>query len=259
MVLAHHGLPGKPNELTELSEDRTVTLLHAAIGDDRIPIELDAVNAWEATVGLASAFRRDRVFLAGDAAHVQSSAGGLGMNTGIQDGHNLAWKLAAVLDGQAAPRLLDTYEPERRAAAEVSLALSRRMHEGYRSQADDLYEQVAIDYLRAMMFYGYQDGYDDVLTDVVRPGCRFPHAWVAPDVSTLDLLGTRWTVMTGHEHWLTAAAEVGIRSAHKLDDGLPGLGPDGAALVRPDGFVAWCTPNLEPAAVLRDAFARALS
>ncbi|MEU8786283.1 FAD-dependent monooxygenase [Streptomyces sp. NPDC048637] len=120
--------PGKPDGLTGLSEDKTLELLRAAIGDEAIPIELHAVNAWEAAIGMAASFRQGRVFLAGDAAHVQSSAGGLGMNTGIQDGHNLAWKTAAVLHEQFTPALLDTYEPERRAAARASLALSRHMH-----------------------------------------------------------------------------------------------------------------------------------
>jgi putative polyketide hydroxylase len=69
--------PGKPAGLTDLSEGRTIELLHAAIGE-RVPIELHAVNAWEAAVGMAASFRRGRVFLVGDAAHVQSSAGGLG-------------------------------------------------------------------------------------------------------------------------------------------------------------------------------------
>ena len=59
------------------------------------------------------------------------------MNTGIQDGHNLAWKLAAVLHGPFTPALLDTYEPERRTAARASLGFSRRMHRGYQSLEGD--------------------------------------------------------------------------------------------------------------------------
>jgi putative polyketide hydroxylase len=202
--------PGKPAELTELPESRTVELLHAAIGR-RVPVELHSVNAWEAAVGMASAFRHGRVFLVGDAAHVQSSAGGLGMNTGIQDGHNLAWKLVEVLGGRSGEALLDTYEAERRAAAEASLALSRRMHESYQERSDDPFERTAVDYLHAMMFYGYSDTEVDVLTDEIRPGHRYPHRWVAPGVSTLDLVGTRWTVLPADK---------------------------GTVLVRPDGFVA---------------------
>src|ERR1043165_9385322 len=69
--------PGKPAELASLSPQRTLRLLRAAVGDDTVPIDLIECNAWEAAIGIASAYRRGRVFLAGDAAHVQRSAGGL--------------------------------------------------------------------------------------------------------------------------------------------------------------------------------------
>ncbi|OKI01359.1 FAD-binding monooxygenase [Streptomyces sp. CB02923] len=157
--------PGRPDDtdgIAPLPADRALALLRAAIGDPALPVDLVAVNAWEAAVGAASAFRSGRVFLAGDSAHVQSSAGGLGMNTGVQDGHNLAWKLAAVLRGQATQRLLDTYEPERRAAVRASLALSRTMHQGYRSLGDgdpnELYELAIREYIHAMMRYAYPAG-----------------------------------------------------------------------------------------------------
>ena len=80
-------------------------------------------SLWRANVRLARRYREGRVFLAGDAAHIHSPAGGLGMNTGIQDAHNLGWKLAAVAKG-AAPALLDSYEAERRPVAAGVLALS---------------------------------------------------------------------------------------------------------------------------------------
>jgi hypothetical protein len=157
---------------------------------------------------------------------------------------------------------VDTYEPERRAAAEASLRLSRRMHEGYRPQVADpdrMYEEIAIDYLRGMMFYGYRTEIPDLLTDVAYPGCRLPHRWLAPEVSTLDLVGTRWTVLTGHEQWTAVAAEAGV-AAHRLDGdvfgAVTGLPADGAVLVRPDGFVEWCGPGLEPVGVLREALPR---
>ncbi|GAA5150200.1 FAD-dependent monooxygenase [Pseudonocardia eucalypti] len=228
--------PGRPERLTELSERSALELLRAAIGDDQVPITLHAVNAWEAATGMAERFRADRVFLVGDAAHTQSSAGGLGMNTGIQDGHNLAWKLAEVLAGRADPALLDTYQDERMAAARVSLALSAGLHRGYRDLSGDpadLYRKIAVDYLHAMIGYGYRSAAvlgevpePDVLTDRVRVGYRLPHRWLRPGVSTHDLLDRGWTVLV---------------------DGFEDLRPGEAVLVRPDGFVAWRGPGPEAA------------
>ncbi len=80
-------------------------------------------SLWRANVRLADRYRAGRVFIAGDAAHIHSPAGGQGMNNGIQDAQNLGWKLAAVING-ASPSLLDTYEAERRPVALDVLALS---------------------------------------------------------------------------------------------------------------------------------------
>jgi 2-polyprenyl-6-methoxyphenol hydroxylase-like FAD-dependent oxidoreductase len=254
--------PGKPDRMAPLTPERTLGLLRAAIGDDTLPIDLTECDAWEATFGIASAFRLDRVFLVGDAAHLQSSAGGLGMNTGIQDGHNLAWKLAAVLRGRAGAALLDSFEPERRTAAEASLALSYRMHGAYRAQR--LPTELAEDYLRGMMFYRYTSGAvlaeddtePDVLDDRATPGRRLPHRWLADDdtqLSTLDLIGTDWTLLAGPRGagWLEVGHGLGVRQVTTaMVDGdesvftdLAGTEPDGALLVRPDGFVAWRSPR----------------
>jgi len=75
---------------------------------------------------VADSFRQGRAFLLGDAAHIHSPVGGQGMNTGIGDAVNLAWKLAAVLKGRAAPSLLDSYEPERIAFARRLVATTDR-------------------------------------------------------------------------------------------------------------------------------------
>jgi 2-polyprenyl-6-methoxyphenol hydroxylase-like FAD-dependent oxidoreductase len=80
-------------------------------------------SLWRANIRLVDSYRDGRVFLAGDAAHIHSPAGGQGMNTGIQDAYNLGWKLAAVAKG-ASPALLDSYEAERRPVAAGVLALS---------------------------------------------------------------------------------------------------------------------------------------
>ncbi|MGE3873043.1 MAG: FAD-dependent monooxygenase [Parvibaculaceae bacterium] len=83
-------------------------------------IEVESVNwfsSYRVHHRVADHFRKGRVFIAGDAGHIHSPAGGQGMNTGMGDAVNLAWKLAAVLQGRAGPALLDSYEPERIAFA----------------------------------------------------------------------------------------------------------------------------------------------
>ncbi|HJP74951.1 MAG TPA: FAD-dependent monooxygenase [Pseudonocardiaceae bacterium] len=84
------------------------------------------LSTYRINVRMVDQFRFDRVFLAGDAAHVHPPAGGLGMNTGIQDAHNLGWKLALVLAGKADPALLDTYSQERVPIAEWTLGISAK-------------------------------------------------------------------------------------------------------------------------------------
>lgn len=76
--------------------------------------EVKVISFWLLESVIADRYQIGRVFLAGDAAHKHSPMGGLGLNTGIQDVHNLTWKLAAVVHGQAAPALLESYERERR-------------------------------------------------------------------------------------------------------------------------------------------------
>jgi 2-polyprenyl-6-methoxyphenol hydroxylase-like FAD-dependent oxidoreductase len=88
--------------------------------------EPEWLSLWRANIRLVDRYREGRVFLAGDAAHIHSPAGGQGMNTGIQDAHNLGWKLAAVAKG-ASPTLLDSYDAERRPVAAGVLALSNSL------------------------------------------------------------------------------------------------------------------------------------
>jgi len=98
---------------------RCIERIRAAIGLPDLDVEVLSVLQWEGAALIADRFQVGRTFLAGDAAHVMPPAGGFGLNTGVQDAHNLAWKLAAVLKGAADPALLDTYEAERRPVARV--------------------------------------------------------------------------------------------------------------------------------------------
>ena len=86
---------------------------HDLIGDDTIPVEITSVSTWTVNNMYATRTSAGRVFCMGDAIHRHPPSNGLGSNTSIQDAFNLAWKLSAVLKGQAGPRLLDSYDAER--------------------------------------------------------------------------------------------------------------------------------------------------
>ena len=101
----------------DYTEEVFVERIRKAVGDDTLPIHIRSISFWRMTAQVAARFRDGRVFLVGDAAHRFPPTGGLGMNTGIADAHNLCWKLAAVLAEQADATLLDTYEQERRPVA----------------------------------------------------------------------------------------------------------------------------------------------
>ncbi|KAI5063988.1 hypothetical protein GOP47_0020658 [Adiantum capillus-veneris] len=106
--------------------DACRTLICDLIGTTGMDIDIKAVKPWVMHAQVAESYfsTHQRIILAGDAAHRFPPAGGFGMNTGIQDAHNLAWKLGAVLEGVAAHELLLTYESERKPVAKANTALS---------------------------------------------------------------------------------------------------------------------------------------
>jgi hypothetical protein len=226
------------------------------------------------------------VFLVGDAAHRMTPRGGRGMNTAIADAYDLSWKLAWVARGIADPALLDTYEAERGPIGRRNVAMSMQPVGGGSDDglAEDLGSVVAsaaisdagmgdADAPRGGMAFP-PDG---------RPGSRAPHAWLeigGSRVSTLDLFGSGFALLSAGAGpaWRAAAEAVAasptarglllsVRSVgrHLVDvDGTfasaYGLDDGGAALVRPDGIVAWRTASMpvDPAASLADAIAKAL-
>ena len=99
-------------------------LIYRAIGDRATTIQLDGVGSWNMSAQVAENFRRGPFFLVGDSAHRFPPTGGLGLNTGVQDAHNLAWKLAFVLQGKAPAALLDSYAEERMPVARANCAHS---------------------------------------------------------------------------------------------------------------------------------------
>jgi 2-polyprenyl-6-methoxyphenol hydroxylase-like FAD-dependent oxidoreductase len=133
-------------------------------------------SLWRANIRLAERYRNGRVLIAGDAAHIHSPAGGQGMNTGIQDAHNLGWKLAAVING-ASTALLDSYEAERRPVAGDVLALSNTLlNEAIKERSVVLRKvasttQLGINYRDSTLATDDRDG-----TVALRAGDRAPDA-----------------------------------------------------------------------------------
>jgi putative polyketide hydroxylase len=272
----------------DFTPERCATLIRAAIGVPDLDVRVLSTQPWRVRALLADRFQDGRVFLAGDAAHAVPPLGAFGMNTGIADAHNLAWKLAMVLNDQAGEALLESYEAERRPVAELTVeqAMLRladpRLHwDRSPAQAAARAEAGVVNAPIVHLGYRYDSpavidpepelpSHEDVeLVLDGSPGSRLPHAWIEHNgerQSTLDLIQSRFTVLTVCETWIEAAHTVSSRAgldlpAHKVIDhegrwpDVVGIGENGALLVRPDGFVAWRAPKLteNPAADLAAA------
>src|SRR6266704_1502722 len=235
-----------------LTEDRCIELVRGGLGDDRVEVRYIGHRIWEPIALVADRYQVGRVFLAGDAAHVTTPEGGLGMNCGVADVHNLAWKLAGVLAGWAGPLLLGSYEPERRphavACADASLGSARPPNPIDGLVLGHVLESAVItaDHTAAPSTRDPIGQY----VPVGRPGHRGPHLWLDDGRSTLDLYGNAFVALTdpaGKRALDTAADDAratGIPlDVHVIDAAawhdLYGVERGGVVLVRPDGYVAW--------------------
>jgi 2-polyprenyl-6-methoxyphenol hydroxylase-like FAD-dependent oxidoreductase len=250
-------------------------------------IQVEAVN-WFSTYRVhhrvADSFRKGRAFIVGDAAHIHSPAGGQGMNTGIGDAINLAWKLAAVLQGRATEALLDTYQTERRAFA-IRLVASTdqaftiatsptRFAQFVRTRLFPTVVSLAVRLavVRALMFRTISQIVISYRTSPisagsagrVRGGDRMPWVETAsgdnyegldPRSWHVEVHGEvrqtlkDWCAMNGvilHPHRWTAAAEKA------------GVQRNAAYLLRPDGYVALAVPGGSDRALDRYFAARKL-
>ena len=222
------GFPWDPasERLADYTEDRLAALIGSAAGTAGLPVRIERVGSFSFAALVADRFREGDVFLAGDAAHRVTPRGGTGMNTAMADGFDLGWRLAWVLQGWAAPALLDGYERDRRPLAEHNLVRSADENGSRRAPL--------------------------VETNVDRGG-RIAHQWLGSpgDRSTLDLVGPGLTVFVGPDGgaWVRAAQVAGAAppvSLHQLDAlaaRVLGITGDGALMVRPDGVVVAAWPD----------------
>ncbi|WP_281903654.1 FAD-dependent monooxygenase [Phytohabitans aurantiacus] len=284
-LVVNSAVDGDGRRTTAIGEGATeadcVRYVRDALGAPDLPVEIEDVQRWNAAAEWAERFRAGRVFLAGDSAHVMPPTGGYGGNTGVHDAHNLAWKLAHVLDGRAGAALLDTYEAERLPVGRLTVeqAYTRYVTRLDPGLGTDGLAPVVDD---AMIDLGYryrstaivEDGADDApwedpRTPSGRPGLRAPHVPIRRDgteLSTLDLIGRDAVLLTGAdgEDWVRAAegrvevCRVGDTTGRFAE--AYGLGPGGATLVRPDGVVAWRArePVDDAGAAIDAALARVL-
>jgi 2-polyprenyl-6-methoxyphenol hydroxylase-like FAD-dependent oxidoreductase len=224
---------------------------------------------WRANIRLVDRYREGRVLLAGDAAHVHPPAGGQGMNTGIQDAHNLGWKLAAVTGG-APEALLDSYEAERRPVAAGVLEFSTRRleqvlaHSGISTRRDTSTLQLDVNYRGSALARDDRDG-----TAALRAGDRAPDATglrtADGEHRLFDLTrGGRFTLLRFGAAPAVAAPADGLRTMHVVEvPGGPGDVVDTAGhladaygatdrtlvLIRPDGHVGLISDAGDAAAV----------
>jgi 2-polyprenyl-6-methoxyphenol hydroxylase-like FAD-dependent oxidoreductase len=274
------------NASADVSEPRLLELVRIAVGVPDLEVRIDGFSRWRATATVAQRFQEQRIFIVGDAAHLMPPNGGFGGNTGIHDAHNLAWKLGLVIDGHARAQLLDSYALERRPIAEFTVAQAFSRFVARTApwlQSTQLPEPIVND-LHIELGYLYNSPHGthmDPHTTCGLPGSRAPHLWLTRSgqrVSTIDLTGN-FLLLAGVDGgmWIRAAAEVADRlvglplDAYCVgkDLGDPegrfcesfGISTKGAALVRPDGFVAWRNSGegADCAAALRGALAHSLA
>ncbi|GGU83043.1 hypothetical protein GCM10010260_14700 [Streptomyces filipinensis] len=191
--------------------------------------ELRWASDFRPRTGLADRFRADRVFLAGDAAHVHSPAGGQGLNTSVQDAYNLGWKLGAVLRGGAPKALLDTYEEERRANAAAMLDLSTGVHRGEVRRGRSTL-QLGLDYRESSLSVETREN-----PSGVRAGDRAPDGTVS---------GVRLFDAFRGPHWTLLGAQAPAPGVRALPTAPRSYGP-GVFLIRPDGYVGWAGASSE--------------
>ena len=256
-------------------EAEAILLVRALVGAE-IDVEIIATDPWQARLLLADSYGSGRAYLAGDAAHQNPPWGGHGYNTGVGDAVNLAWKLAAVINGWAPPELLESYEEERRPIAQqtidfaatnmkmLSVDLSHSSLIGTGPDADAARSAVAqaiqkgkraeFHSLGLVLGYGYgpdsaaQAPSGGIYLPQAKAGNRLPHARTADGRSLFDQLGPEITVLGSSvdaRRLYQALADRGIPAVHvdAIERGFARDDVPALALVRPDQHLAWVSDD----------------
>jgi putative polyketide hydroxylase len=270
--LMHHFLqPGETPQ--DYPKERFEEIIRYISGLPEEPVEVISMRPWMMSPKVALKFRLGRVLLVGDAAARLSPSGGLGLNSGLQSAHNLAWKLAAVVREEADELLLDTYEAER-------LATSMKTMENTNENAEEIFVVIQAGLrgdwglVRELVAQSRRGGaglgqdlgvvYEkgafasdgtkppvvaDAINDYVptaSPGCRAPHLWVSRNEGTpsiLDLFEGGMVLVAGRSGmaW-QAPPQLSLLRNHadfvcEEFESAYGIEESGAVLVRPDGYV----------------------
>lgn len=221
----HH--PDARNAANDMSRERAVQHVRDAVGEPDLEVDVQDVAPWVAVCRAAERYQQGRIFIAGDAAHHMPPTGGYNGNTGIQDAHNIAWKLAAVVRGQAGPALLDTYNDERQPVGVLAMEQAYQRYvtrsdpdlgtEGMQQPVNDMHVEYNRYRSKAVVpDPGYlDDGKADIdpRKSMALPGTRAPHVELRRDgelISSLDLYGHGFVLMAAHggAAWADAAAQV---------------------------------------------------
>ncbi|MGI8308342.1 FAD-dependent monooxygenase [Saccharopolyspora hattusasensis] len=204
--------------------DGSLEQIRLVTGVPGLDVEILMTDTTVATMRVADRFSSGRVHLVGDAAHTMPPQGGMGGNTALMDGFYLAWKIAAVLRGEAGPGLLDSHDAERRPVGEL-IAENQYRNAIVRNRPDLAREGDAPPIEDpAVLLFGYRHNgalvrepgdegelLEDATLPTGRPGSRAPHVRLStPDgeLSTIDLFGRSFVLLTGSSAWARAADEV---------------------------------------------------
>ncbi len=256
LVMSEHGKPPRPR--TEpLGFAEVADTWRRLTGDDISGGEPVWFNAFGNAARQVTEYRRGRILLAGDAAHVHLAAGGQGMNTSVQDAVNLGWKLAAVVRGKAPEDLLDSYHDERHPVgrrvlvnteAQGHLILNGTETGALRAVLAELTELPQVRAHLAAMVSGLEIRYDVGGGGHPLLGRRLPH-WelTTPDGrtdTTAVLHQARGVLLDLRDNPVLRARAAGWSDRIDIVTCGPVAGEDTTAvLVRPDGHVAWAAPG----------------